>query len=108
MDLCFVISKIWELSKEEDLNYEAKQKIRNDVFSYFSLFVHQLSSCQTIPFSEKMEVINHSKKIAPDLHFKNGLKQKMVSFLYHRLPFIYMAYHIFHTKTFQNYRKRHD
>lgn len=101
MDYCTIIECLWSISKDENLSIHHQQKIRNDVFSYYSMFTYLLSSCNTIPYSEKMELINHLKKLVPDLCFNNGLKQRIVNFLYQKMPSFYITLRVLYANYLQ-------
>ena len=101
IDNCVIINKIWELSKDEGLESNIRLKIRDDVFSFFSVLFNLVTSCDGIKRSEKMEVLQYLKHLVPDLSFKNGLKQKTVSFLYHRMPSVYLTLRIFYVNHLQ-------
>lgn len=96
-----IIKYLWELSKDDCLDYRLQQKIREDAFSYFSTLLYATSSCKTISYSDKIEIIKTLKNI-PDLSFKNGFKQKAVSFLYKKMPSTYMALRIFYAYYLQD------
>ena len=99
---CIIIKETWELSQNKDLSSQLQQKIRDDIFSYFSMFIYLLSSSNTIPYSEKMGLINDLKELVPDLSFNNGVKQKVVNFLYRRVPSIYIKLRILYAKNIQD------
>ena len=101
MDYCTIIKHLWIISKDENLSIQHQQKIRNDVFSYYSIFTYLLSTCDTIPYSEKIELINHLKESVPDLYFNNGVKQEIVNFLYQRMPSFYIALRVLYANYLQ-------
>ncbi len=101
MDYCTIIKCLWSISKDENLSIQHQQKIRNDIFSYYSMFTYLLSSCHTIPYFEKIELINHLKESVPDLYFNNGVKQKIVNFLYQVMPSFYIALRVVYANYLQ-------
>lgn len=103
LDYCIVIAKIWEISKQDNLNNELKRKIRNDIFSFFSSLLYFLSSDKTTTRIEKIQILNYLKKIEPNLSFKDGVKQRIVTFIFHKMPSLYLSLHIFYAQTLQNY-----
>lgn len=102
MDFCFIITELWTMSHREDFSEQIKQKIQNNDFVFFSLLLYSLTTYATFPRSEKMHILNYLKKTVPDLAFKNGIKQRIVTFLYQKVPSYYMSLRIFYAKYFQN------
>ena len=100
-DNCIVISKIWELSKDKGLKPDIQLKIRDDVFSLFSMLNYLVISCDGIKRSEKKEVLQYLKHLVPDLSFKNGLKQETVSFFFNMMPSVYLTFRIFYANYLQ-------
>ena len=101
IDNCVIINKIWELSEDKGIESNIRLKIRDDAFSFFSLLIYLVVSCDGIKRSEKMEVLQYLKHLVPDLSFKNGLKQKTVSFLYRRMPSVFLTLRIFYANYLQ-------
>ena len=102
LNYCSAISEIWEMSKNESFDYKIRIKLQNDTFVHFSMLLYSLTSCASISRSEKMYVLNYLKKNNPDMRFENGIKQKVVNFLYQRLPSTYMTLRILYAKYLQN------
>lgn len=101
-DYCLIVSNLWKHSKEKDLKEPVSQKIRNDVFAIFSSLFYELTTCRSISHSEKLSVLQTLKNDIPDLAFKNGLKQKIVNFLYHRMPNTYLTLRTFYANYLQH------
>lgn len=101
-DYCTVIAKIWEMAFDKNLNEQLRLKLRHHAFIYFSFFFYVLTSCKDIPRSEKTSMLYDLKKLIPDLTFENGLKQRIVNFLYQRMPSTYMTLRIIYANYFQN------
>lgn len=102
-DFCVAISKIWRISLDNTLSNLVKQKIQNDVFANFSKIIYSLSLCNTISYSEKISLIYYFREITPNMYFKNGVKQRIVSFLYHRIPSTYLTFRIIYAMSIQDY-----
>lgn len=98
VDLCVIIAKGWELCQVEPISYPAKQKLLNKTYYFFTGLFYLLSSSPSIQRNETKEVIQYLKSIAPDLSFKNGIKQRIVSFIYQKMPSIYLYYRLLNTK----------
>ena len=101
MDYCVIIKKMWELSQEKELDVRLKNKIKDDIFSLFSVLLYLTTSCKAITRSEKMEILYHIKQLVPDLYFNNSCKQRIVSFLYQKRPNTYMTLRIFYANHLQ-------
>ena len=101
-DYCIVISNLWKLSHEKDCEEPVSQKVRNDAFVTFSSLFYELTTCKLISRSEKLSVSQTLKKDIPDLEFKNGLKQIIVNFLFHRMPDTYLTLRIFYANYLQH------
>lgn len=92
-DFCTAIAKTWELTRLEGLSIKIQAKLREDVYSSFSMviwiIVHKIHN-----FSDRIDIIDFLKQEAPDLWFRNGAKQKVESFLYRYMPhsFIHLRY----------------
>ncbi|MBO7045443.1 MAG: glycosyltransferase [Prevotella sp.] len=92
-DFCTAIAKTWELTRLEYLSPQIQEKLREDVYTSFSMIiwitVHKIKKQ-----SERIEIIDFLKYQAPDLWFRNGTKQKLESYMYHYLPhwFIHLRY----------------
>lgn len=102
-DYCIAISKTWETSNEENLNKLVKQKIQDNVFVYFSMLFYSLTSCSFISKTEKSSVLNYLKESVPDLAFKNGFKQKLVTFLFREKPSTYISLRNIYANYFQDF-----
>ena len=100
-DYCVVISNLWGLSKGKEWKEPVRQKLRNDTFVTFSSLFYELTTCKSISRSEKLSVLHKLKKDIPDLAFKNGLKQIIVNFLYHKIPNTYLTLRIFYANYLQ-------
>lgn len=92
-DFCTAIGKTWELTYLDGLSPQVQSKLREDIYSSFSLMI-----CFTIQnktkASDRIEIIDFLKQQAPDLWFKIGIKRRLVSFLYRYQPhsFIHIRY----------------
>lgn len=88
-NFCTAIAKTWELTRLPELTPEMQVKLRNDVYTSFSVML--CSTCHAIKkSSERKEIIDYLRQIAPDLVFVNGKKQKIISFLFRHLPHAYI------------------
>ena len=111
-DFCIAIGKTWELTHLQHLSPSVQEKLREDVYTSFSM-VLWLIGHRIWKSSDRKETIDFLKRQAPDLWFMNGLKQKLISFMYRYLPhtFIHIRYLYAiiaekHIRPFINYRLR--
>lgn len=102
LDYGFSVCKLWELSKAPEIDDTVRLKIRDDAFVSFSMLFYVLTSSKSISSLDKVSILLKIKKIAPQISFKHGLKQRIVSFLYQRTPLTYIILRIFYAKYLQN------
>ena len=88
-DLCTAIAKTWELTHLNDLSPKVRNKLQEDVYASFSMMIwimiHKIEN-----MSDRMEIMDFMKQLAPDLWFRNGTKQKIDSFMYRHLPHLFI------------------
>ena len=102
MDYCKIIAYLWELSKDKGLRESIRQKLRDNTFVSFSMLFYFLTTCKFISHSEKLSVLKVLKRDIPDLSFKNGIKQRIVNILYHKIPYTYITLRIFYANYLQH------
>lgn len=88
-DFCTAIAKTWELTRIQGLTPKVLNKLYDNVYTSFSVMLCSTSHAIK-DASERVEIMNYLKQIAPDLQFKNGYKQKTVSFMYRHLSHTYI------------------
>ncbi|MCR5680733.1 MAG: glycosyltransferase [Prevotella sp.] len=103
MDYSFCVAHTWKLSKEERFSPQLRQKIQDDAFDYFSMLLYSLTSSTSIKREEIKAVLNYLKELAPDLSFRNGMKQRTVSFLYRTTPSLYLNTRLFYARHVQEF-----
>lgn len=89
MDFCTAIAKTWELMHIPELTPTVRHKLENDVYTSFSVMLCSTSHAIR-KASERVEIIDYLRQVAPDLNFKNGYKQRLVTFMYRRMPHTYI------------------
>ena len=101
LDFCTVIAKTWELTRLTGLSARAQEKLREDIHTSFAVMI-----CSTVHdierASERIEIIDFLRKQAPDLYFKNGLKQKLISLFFRKLPHTYIFARYIYAKTIED------
>lgn len=86
---CIAIAKTWELTHDERLSKKALQRLQNDVFVSFKVLNCTVSHSFE-KSNERYEIIDYLHHNAPTLCFKNGIKQRITTFLYRNTPHIYI------------------
>lgn len=90
-DFCIVIAKTWELTHMKDLSPRVQEKLKNDIYTSFSAFSY--SALHAIKDSSyKLHLIKFLKQNAPDMAFKNGTREKIVTFFFRELPRLYFSF----------------
>ncbi len=88
MDFSKAIAKVWELWSFQSTP-AIREKIQDNMFVHFSVMTCNICHCIHNE-SERLCVIDFLKKQIPTLVFRNGLKQKIVTFLYKYAPHTYI------------------
>lgn len=88
-DLCLAMKKTWELRSYDKHTPETLLKLQDNVYASFSLLITLISySFQSL--SDSKEIIRYLKEQIPDLRFRNGICQKITSFLFWNAPNFYL------------------
>lgn len=102
MDFATAIAKTWELSKMDGLTHNIRLKVQNNAFELFSVLVYGLSHEMKNP-AERIAILEHFKKTAPDLQFTNSTKQRLVNYGFQRIPRTYMALRVIYGLAFEKF-----
>lgn len=89
MDFHQGIAKLWEFHKTMRLTREEHQKLIYTIFTTFSIEMWYITHHQHL-FAERKAIIHDLKTTVPDLCFSHGIKQRVVSFLYRHMPYVYL------------------
>jgi glycosyltransferase involved in cell wall biosynthesis len=89
MDYCVVIGKTWELTQISNLPVDVLQKIKDDVYTTFSLFMYSMLH-SIKDYSSRIQIIRKLNQEAPSLNFSKGIKQKTETFLFKKMPYLYL------------------
>lgn len=88
-DFCTSIAKTWGLRQLPGLTPAVQIKLRNDVYTSFTVMI--CSTCHVIrKASERKEIVDYLKQIARDLTFDQGKKQRLISWLFRSMPHTYV------------------
>lgn len=99
-DLATTIAKTWALRNIDGLSTEIIQRICDNVFASFSVLLYAIVH-DVKKAADRKEILMHLKKVAPDLRFSNGLKQKFVYFLYRFIPITFIETRVLLTRIAQ-------
>ena len=84
-DFCTAVAKTWELTHLDGISSRAQNKLREDIYTSFSMIIwiiiHKIDK-----ESDRIEIIDFLKRQAPDLWFRNGVKQELESYMYRYVP----------------------
>ena len=84
-DFCTTIRETWKLTHYEDISIPVRKKLENDIFTSCAIMLwctsHTAKNC-----SEREYVIDMLKEMIPDLNFQNGLKHRLFSFMFKKMP----------------------
>ena len=87
-DFCVAIAKTWELTNL-NLNNAEEIKLHENIWTSFSVMI--CNTCHMLQNdSERIELIDFLRTLINDLHFRNGIKQKVISYMYRNMPHVYI------------------
>ena len=89
MDLNKAIERIWELKKMKGLNKEIRRRLMDNLFSTFSFELWCISHNKNV-YMYKDEIVADLMIRVPQIWFKNGYKQLIVSILFRMAPSLYL------------------
>lgn len=89
-ELCIAIASTWSLKAMPDLSAEVQRKLNNNLFASFSLLIYfMLYGINSR--RERKEIFKFLRKQVPDLHFADGMKQRVTSWLFNLSPAFYFT-----------------
>ena len=100
IDFSKAIAITWNLRNMKDLSHTQLYKLEEDVYVSFSMLIFQ-TIYGIKKKSERLEIIKFLKSVAPHLSFSHGIKQQVTTFLYQKIPHIYIElFYIIRRKRF--------
>lgn len=90
-DYTIIISKTWELTKLKDLSPKVLHKLKNDIYTSFSLFFHEIFF-GIKDNKHRTFLLKELRKNAPDLFFSNGFNQWIHSISFRFFPNLYFHF----------------
>lgn len=88
-DYCLCINKMWSLSSNSDLSPALRQKMMDYTYFAFKTMTSRLVH-ETKNRSLRILIMDYLNIAAPDLSFQNGLKQKICTIMFKRIPHTYI------------------
>ena len=100
-DLCIAIACTWNLAHQNRYSSPVSFKLLEDVWTSFSILIcfsyHHLRNKE-----ERNMMIGFLKEKVPYLYFRNGVKQKLYSFLFRNIPHSFICLHYNYGMIFEN------
>lgn len=96
-DLSIAISKLWEMTNIKDLNSKIRRKLQDDTFVTFSILMYAIVY-NIDNTRERLFIINNLKQLIPDIQFRNGIIQRINSFMFHNMAYTYISIRVAHKK----------
>ena len=87
-DLSIVIQRIWGFTKLSNLSTASRQKQEDITYAYFYRLISATTYGHIKSLSDQYEIINYMRQLEPDLSFQNGIKQRLLTLMYHNMPHI--------------------
>lgn len=88
-DFCTAIAATWRLTENKGLSPAVQRKLQEDVYVSFTAMV-STTVREIKKSSDRMEIADYLRKLAPNLSFKNGRKQIITCYLFNHMPHTYM------------------
>ena len=89
MDFSIALAKTWEMTRMEGIDLDVRKQLKDNVFAVFSVLIYAITN-EVKDGNERMQVVRHLQQMVPDLNFNHSMKQRCITFLYKRMPGIYI------------------
>lgn len=90
-DFCIVIAKTWELTRIGGLSPQVMKRLKeNNYVSFSSLSYSVLFGIKDS--TRRVAILKYLKQLAPDLVFENGMKEKILTFLFRNVPQLFFPF----------------
>lgn len=92
-DYCISIVKMWDLTNKLNLSHEVIQKLHDNVSRCRIMLMTRVSH-EIKDYASRKRIVDYFNTIAPQVNLRNGIKQRMYSFLFRKMPriFVYLRY----------------
>ena len=97
MDFGTAIANTWKLTQLKNLSPEILQRLIDNIFISFSALLYGVSH-EVPTLSDRKRILQHLIKTEPNLLFSNGIKQKVVYFIYKTAPYLYIEIRVLFAK----------
>lgn len=105
MDFSTALAKTWELTQCQGLSKKVKNKLKENIYISFSYLTYSVVH-DIRHHKERIDIIKSIKRNAPDMHFKNGFRQRSVTFMYKKMPYSYLALRVIYANKIEQISKR--
>ena len=92
LDFNIVLARLWDIYQNVPYPLGIRKQLMNTIFITFSISVWYISHNQLL-LSKRREIVSDLSQKIPNLCFTNGIKQRIISFLYRLDPSIYIKFH---------------
>lgn len=93
-DFCIALKMTWKLRNWDGHTLETLFKLENDVFISFSYLISLISYSFKSPTDRKITA-NFLKEYLADITFRNGIKQKTISFFFRTMPYCFIEFNYY-------------
>ncbi len=83
------LSKVWELSQNKEFSPMEREKLKDNLFETLSLNIWYISKNKNLLKNRKAYVTDLKQRIH-NLKFSHGIRQKIVSYFFHKIPCTYI------------------
>jgi hypothetical protein len=103
-DFCISLTETWKLTSLDGISEEVIDRIHDNVFLNFEFLVswtaYSISNLQ-----DGVQLLRFMRQRCPQIHFRHGFIQCLVSFLIHHSPTLFMAFHYYSRKVKQKFHR---
>lgn len=89
-DFGTIIAKTCELRNLDGLTPKIRERLNDNIFAALSILLYGITH-DVQNSAERRAIMKHLKEVAPNLYFTHGKKQKIISFIYYRIPYTYIT-----------------
>ena len=97
LDYNTAIANSWRLTEMENLPERVVTQQKKNIYLFFNYAVDCIIGVFRDP-SERKQIVDDLIRKVPDLHFTDGVGQKVVSALFRAMPYTYIRWRLFNTK----------
>ena len=85
------------MTKINGLNSKTRKKLQEDTFVTFSILMYAIVY-NIDNTKDRLSIINNLKILIPDIQFRNGIIQRVNSFMFHKMGNTYIYLRVAHKK----------